>query len=84
MIRSEDMDRLCVELEQLRDRHVQHTLAEVEVWSSLDRVSQMLEEGRGGEHEELLAIIHSLLSAIWSNVRASDDLAAIGDEHLER
>jgi hypothetical protein len=72
------MDDLGEEMAALRDHLIDGTLTEALAWRVLCRAEAMLGQAAGTPFERDLQIIHSLLTTVWANVRAVDDLKRAG------
>jgi hypothetical protein len=74
VITQRDMDRLGNDMAVLRDHLTAGTLTEPLAWRVLNRAEEMLRRAEGPSFQKDLRIIHSMLTTVWVNVRAADDL----------
>ncbi len=74
MITRDDMKQLRAAMIELRERLLEGTMAEQDVWALVQRSEEMLKEADGKEFEEDLRLIFSLLSVVWTNQRELEEL----------
>lgn len=75
MVSQKEILAVSDEIECLRDNVVKlRKLKSEQVWPVLDRLSEMVERGRGTKCEEQLQVLYSLVESVWMVTGSQEQL----------